>query len=450
MSKTTRKRVVSSQIGAVSVLEVLRSLRLARLVNEACDSACSVAYESLTPRAKSATTGGLVESLVLGQIVCGGDLSAGMTLLANDDVIKHLRIDFPSPATINAFCTWLANQPWESKSKAGLRKVLRGLVAAVWDVWERPWPKKVTIELVVLPQRGDPPHVEWSVPLTDQLPALVFCVWREANLVLAGGMVRNCDEIRSIISAAWHAVPAGRLGRLFRAGRLCSDESILGFLSAQPIPFTVNLPDGPIQRSSPVGFMVSLHPDRIPHQSLPPSAWHSYQNALVPDLHYAWLGSKEELNPLQGIALGCLLLRAGTAQSRDPICAAFATNKWSVPRALIDHFLRGRREVNQALLDMMLLTSSASADLLYDRAAEGRLLLACLAHNVCTAIRATCFPEDRHMPLSRIRSSFIQVLGQKLSERTSGYFRVSEPAAAALYQKIQAKFRTHEIPTFRF
>ena len=449
MSKTTRKKLVSRQIGAVSVLEVLRSLRLARLVNEACDSACPVAYESLMPPAQCATTGGLVESLVLGQIAFGGDLSAGMPLLANDDVIKHLRIDFPSPATINAFCTWLANQPWESRFKAGLRKAFRGLVAAVWDAWARPWPKKVTMELVVLPQRGDPPHVEWSVPVTDQLPALVFCVWREANLVLAGGMVRNCEEIRSIISAAWDAVPAGRLGKLFRAGRVCCNESILRFLSAQRIPFKVKLADREIQKSSPVGFMVSIPPDRIPHQSLPSSAWHNYQNLLVPNLHFAWLGSDEELNPFRGTGLGCLLLRAGTPHSTEAICAACVTNKWSVPRSLADHFLRGRREVNQALLDMLLLTSSASADLLYDRATGGRLLLACLAHNVCTAIRVTCFPDDRHVPLTRIRSSFVQILGEKLSERKSGYFRVSNPAAAALYQKVQAKFRTPEIPRFR-
>ena len=98
---------------------------------------------------------------------------------------------------------------------------------------------------------------------------------------------------------------------------------------------------------------------------------------------------------------------------------------------------------------MMLLTSSGSADLLFDRATEGRLLLACLAHNICTAIRVACFPEDRHVPFSRIRSSFIQVRGQKLSERDRGFFRVSDRAAAAMYHKIQAKFRMSEFPRFR-
>jgi hypothetical protein len=440
----------SPRAGLLAVARVYRSLGLPEVMgNNLKPNGSGGDSQSVARRADRRLASNLVESLLLLQ-ASGADCVQDCALLADDPcLMTGLGYMSPSSAEAESFLRWLGRNELNAQGCTQFHDVMMHMVNGIWDAYgqdqdfERA--KQITLDVIAMPV-GHSPHVSWCSPTApNAFPCRVVCLWREADLVLSGGVCANANALIRPISEGLATIPAmASRGRLIRAGSLCYEPAVLSWLANQKTAYRVKTRSGKIQnRSTHTRFIVAapLTSNMLAALDQSRSGWSAA--GVQSSFSVAWKTYVPENQPSlpHGVRHVALRNPQASQEIKKYIYAAVATNGERLEGHVVNWFLRDAKNVNQIVGDIELLASGSNPGVLSELTGEGRFQLALINYNLCAAIRHLGFSGDKgNIPINRLRELLFHATGRMAKTERVRSLKISQPNSKEVFSKLRRRF----------
>jgi hypothetical protein len=338
----------------------------------------------------------------------------------------------------------------------GFPLVLAAIVknaATVWTLKGNPFassrPYEGTLDVVQMSAAGSAPTV-WGKP-DGGFPCRVACLWREADLVLAGGRCASHQDVIELIRRAREALPARTFCSLLHADPVCDDPAILSWLQAQQTKTAVRQKvrrfNPPRRDSVGLRHLVAVRLDPVAARALNQvqEGWTECPGGAAGSLQWLDLPLEmlpppvRELSDVQVVRRRIMTLSGGESY----LYAAFRAKTEGEKHNVARWFSQGEEQMRRAAEDIALFAADPQGKH-DDPAAEGRFLVALLAFNVCSMLRHV-WPASGPGPwLSRFRATLLCASGHISKHGNQHQLNIYDARVHERFLKIHDAFPVDE------
>lgn len=371
--------------------------------------------------------GDIAESVCLLQAV-GAHYIKDLELIKKDECLSQvLGFEPPTERRTMAFLSALG-EPTQGR---GFHRIIRHMIRELCDIFPGK-PKQVTIDVIVIPQQTAT-ALSWSPRRDEFLPQRIICLWREADLILAGAVCPDERMVRLCVANALRAVVRLRSGLLVRIGAAGFYPNLITSLARRKV-----LSRG---RTFPVGFMAEIPGDDALTLELGATTDGWSNEGLQSTCGYKW---RELPNLIIGAVPVSRIALRRPAPSGDRDKYEYVTVLLNRGRKLgdeLNRFIRGEQELNQCCYDVDLLWRGADPGRGADATLEGRFRLALLNYNLCTAIRRSVWPREKQTAsISRLRERLFHASGSMVKGQRRVSLKLRQIEASIALDRVREVF----------
>lgn len=282
-------------------------------------------------------------------------------------------------------------------------------------------------------------RLAWRSDLQSRLPARIVCIWREADLVLSGGLCHEDVDVMHCLQAALELADAFKIQRLFRMGPVCSAIDVHTWIHEQVYQYESGIPGvGKRAYETHVPFILGLASGSTEIEVLRRKKSYKWQPVAKNDgAEIVWTSSDMEDDP--GGPSSLALRRSIGGHHHE--YAVIQTNLDTVDGHLFARFTEGQEKTIRAVNEVQRLALGAFPHESAGLAGEGRFRVALLTYNVCSAIRQLAFKGARQrMGLDRFRAHLVQGVGRMMTEEKGRWLKLSQSHVSESFQRIWREF----------
>ncbi|MDR3561321.1 MAG: hypothetical protein P4N59_07775 [Negativicutes bacterium] len=424
----TTKADHSPQVGLIAIFRAYRGLGLARAVGDYWTGQSDESTSTEPTQTTSSDASDLVEYLLSLQLA-GADCIQDLDLMRRDACVEE---------------AFGRKAPGRSRIQRFLRELGRSFIKAPLgrDPWQMVLGKSVknirskceaenvgrlkhaTIDVEIVPEPATTRLTWRSNSPSHGFPNRVVCIWREADLVLSGGMCRHAADLIARLTAALEMIDEFGVSRLLRAGPECCAPAVLSWVQKREFVYKTK-PDGRHWKTykKNIGYILGMPPEEAPLREMAGESrlvW-SAEGSLG-DGAFAW--AKSHKGGDMGMVKEFLFRKR--KGNDDYEYARLQTNVEAIDGLLFQRFLKGDFAVACAIHDIERLAQGAFPAVSAGDAGEGRFQSAILAYNIFTALRQLVFSgAERQMSLDRFRQKFICGVG-RMSTKGGRWLNLSQ------------------------
>ena len=399
----------------------------------------------------------LLEYQILAQ-ASGADSMLDREILARDPCLNAgLEYPAPSDAELKEFLSDLGQG---DPANTGFSNLLAATVGNATTVWTRkgnPFassrPYKGTLDVVKMSAAGGGAPAVWAKP-DGEFPCRVACLWREADLVLAGGRCASHQDVIELIQRAQAALPARTFCSLLHADPVCDDPAILSWLQAQQTKITARPKahryNVPRADSVELRYLVAVKLDPVTVRTLDDVAqgWTDCPDVAAGSLQWLDLPFEMLPPPVRELGDAQIVRRRATTPSggQSYLYAAFRAKTGGEKHNVARRFTQGEEQMRRAAEDIALLAADPEGKH-DDPTAEGRFLVALLAYNACSMLRHV-WPASGLGPwLSRFRATLLCASGHISKHENQRQLTIYDAFLHKRFLNINAAFPVDEAAT---
>lgn len=432
----------SPRSGLLAVSRVFRGLGTARLIAQHLDfkvTSIGEIAEATLPN-NSITSAQIVEAIVLLQIA-GADCVDDLDMLRCDPcLVEGLSLPIPGTSKVLEFLRALGHDrialsdtphPWE-KVMADIISVVRGKCEQLNGGVDM-----ATIDVEVVP---DPLASRLVWKPGRRFPTRIVCIWREADLILSGGLCHDDADVVRCLQAALAVANKFEIRRLLRMGPVCSSVPVHSWIQDQVYRYERGIPClGTRCYKTQVGYIQCMaeRPENLENLlTANGNDWHNMSINCTVQGQWAKLEMKQDPGNSYFLAL-----RRPHNDENHCEYAVLQTNLEKVDDTLLVRFLEGKERIARSVNEIQQLALGAFPQEKAGLAGEGRFLLALLSYNIFSGIRQLVFQgADQRMCLDRFRLQLIQGVGRMMTEEKCRWLRLSQSRVSDIFQKIWREF----------